>query len=429
MAVASNQPLSLRVAELFAGVGGFRLGLEGCREWGAEGVGMQMVWANQWEPPGNEKKQFAWACYEARFGAGSCVNEDIEKVLDLVEHGAYGIPDFDLLCAGFPCQDYSVAKPSPESKGMEGKKGVLWWQIVRLLQMKRPEYVLLENVDRLLKSPSSQRGRDFAVILSCLNELGYLVEWRVVDASAYGFPQRRKRVFIYGEQAASPRDLQSRLLEDGVIARAFPALIEKDQVKSVLLEGSVFDVSLSFGANKQGSAFMEAGVMQNGSVLMASMRPNYRGPFATLGDVLVPEEDAPASFYIEDDAVSRWVYLKGAKQEQRVCKRNGHAYVYSEGKVTFPDALDAPSRTILTSEGGASASRTKHVIQAPDGRLRRLLPVELERLSGFPDGWTDTGMTDAQRAFCIGNALVVGVVERIGLEIADRASQAGEFSE
>lgn len=428
MAVACNQPPSLRVAELFAGIGGFRLGLEGCREWGIEGAGMQTVWANQWEPPGSARKQFAWACYEARFGAGSCVNEDIEKVLDRVERGVYEIPDFDLLCAGFPCQDYSVAKPSTQSKGMEGKKGVLWWQIVRLLQMKQPKYVLLENVDRLLKSPSSQRGRDFAVILSCLNELGYLVEWRVVDASAYGFPQRRKRVFIYGEQTANPHGLKKRLLEDGVFARAFPALIEKEQVKGVVIEGSVFDVSLSFGAGKHDSAFKQAGVMQHGAVVMASVNPDYKGPFTTLGDALVPEEEVPVSFYVGNDAAQRWAYLKGAKREQRVCKRNGHAYVYTEGKVAFPDALDAPSRTILTSEGGAAASRTKHVVQTPDGRLRRLLPVELERLSGFPDGWTDSGMTDAQRAFCVGNALVVGVVERIGFEIADRSLQSGESS-
>ena len=195
----AQQSKTIRVAEMFAGIGGFRLGLCGHEKWGVPGAGMQTVWANQWEPPGSAAKQFAWRCYEKRFGDGSCVNADVETVLDDVERGVREMPAFDLLCGGFPCQDYSVAKPAAHSHGIEGKKGVLWWQIERLIRRARPHYVLLENVDRLLKSPSGQRGRDFAIILNCLNAIGYSIEWRVVDASAYGFPQRRKRVFVYGE--------------------------------------------------------------------------------------------------------------------------------------------------------------------------------------------------------------------------------------
>jgi DNA (cytosine-5)-methyltransferase 1 len=93
--------------------------------------------------------------------------------------------------------------------------------------------------------------------------------------------------------------------------------------------------------------------------------------------------------------------------------------------MSFPDSVDLPSRTILTSEGGRSAARAKHVVGTPSGRLRRLIPDELDQLSGFPKGWTDAGMSDINRAFCIGNALVVGVVRRIGVEIARRAGLAG----
>src|SRR5690606_10861709 len=114
-------------------------------------------------------------------------NVDISKI------ATKQIPDHDLLVGGFPCQDYSVATTLNNSKGLTGKKGVLWWNIHKILQEKknRPRYLLFENVDRLLKSPSSQRGRDFAIMLKGLDDLGYCVEWRVINAADYGMPQRR----------------------------------------------------------------------------------------------------------------------------------------------------------------------------------------------------------------------------------------------
>jgi len=183
---SSSQPI--RVIELFAGVGGFRLGFEG---YNANGMTLPSagpfttVWANQWEPPGTVGRQFAARCYQERFGEeANLENRDIHAVLDDVEAGLYEIPDADLLCGGFPCQDYSVTKPLSQSHGIEGKKGVLWWDIHRALELKTPKYVVLENVDRLLKSPAKQRGRDFAIMLSCFYALGYSVEWRVITAAA-----------------------------------------------------------------------------------------------------------------------------------------------------------------------------------------------------------------------------------------------------
>ena len=90
--------------------------------------------------------------------------------------------------------------------------------------------------------------------------------------------------------------------------------------------------------------------------------------------------------------------------------------------MSFPDPTNKPSRTILTGEGGRGASRFKHVVQCEDGRLRRLVPDELDQLQCFPKGWTNTGMTDGQRAFCMGNALVVGIPHRIGIEVAKELS-------
>src|SRR5680860_623377 len=210
----------LKVIELFAGVGGFRLGLENTGNF-------EVVWSNQWEP--GTKRQHASEVYEARFGSDNHSNEDIAEVK------TSGIPDADVLVGGFPCQDYSVATTLKNSKGLIGKKGVLWWSIHRIV----------------------------------------------------------------------------------------------------------------------------------------------------------------------------------SKKETRTAK-NGFEYHYTEGGMIFPDALDNASRTIITGEGGKTPSRFKHVVQTAKG-LRRLTPVELERLNMFPDTHTELeGISDTKRAFFMGNALVVGVVEKLG---------------
>ena len=416
---------TIRVAELFAGVGGFRLGLEGYHnpdepdmELPAAGP-FKTVWANQWEPPGTESKQFAARCYKARFGEKSVVNEDIHVVLDKFEQGEIDIPDVDMVVGGFPCQDYSVAKPLSQAGGIEGKKGVLWWDIYRFLQLKHPRYVLLENVDRLLKSPASQRGRDFAIILSCFDDLGYSVEWRVVNSAEYGFPQRRKRTYILARITGEDWDLGAQI-SDGLMAQAFP--IEAPDVATighVDIPDDPYLATRDFNNGGKVSPFMDAGVMQDGQVATCKVVEKYDGARRVLGDVLVDEKDVPDEFFIESDKLPQWEYLKGAKHEERTNKKTGFTYTYSEGSMAFPDATDKPSRTILTGEGGRGASRFKHVIKTGDGRYRRLVPDELDQLQGFPRGWTNTGMTDGQRAFCMGNALVVGVPHAIGKVLAE----------
>ena len=405
----------IRVAEMFAGVGGFRLGLEG---YGMPGDAFYMppagdfktVWANQWEPPGTDARQFAWKCYEERFGAGSCVNEDIEAVLDKFEAGECEIPDFDMLVGGFPCQDYSVSKPAPMAKGIEGKKGVLWWSIHRMLRLKRPKYALLENVDRMLKSPTGKRGRDFAIMLSCLAQLGYSAEWRVINASHYGMPQRRRRVYILATLDSPVSDGKEHIERSGILAKAFPI----DPIISMYefdVPEDPFVASETFGDPKT-SPFLDSGCMSGGHVWTCAAQWRYGGPFMTLGDILEPDARVPEQFFLAPESMERWTYLKGAKKEPRTA-RNGFEYMYTEGAVAFPDPLDRPSRTILTSEGGKSPSRMKHVVVGDSGRLRRLVPDELDALQCFPKGWT-AGMSDGHRAFCMGNALVVEIPYRIG---------------
>ena len=411
----------IKVAELFAGVGGFRLGLEGYGnplqpQFDMPAAGpFKTIWANQWEPPGTESKQFAARCYVARFGDGELVNDDINKVLDEYAAGEREIPDVDMVVGGFPCQDYSVARPLSQSSGIEGKKGVLWWDIYRFLELKKPRYAIFENVDRLLKSPAHQRGRDFAIILSCLASLGYRVEWRVVNSAEYGAPQRRKRVYIYCEFGGND-DLLLRL-EDGVMAKAFPAVIDRPDLFDIPKEPYV--ASEEFGMGDKVSKFKAAGAMIDGHVLTCGFTEEYHGARRVLADVLVDDSRVPGEFFIDPESFARWEYLKGSKREERIDKKTGFTYTYSEGSMSFPDPTDKPSRTLLTGEGGTGPSRFKHVIRCADGRLRRLVPDELDMLQGFPAGWTDTGMTDGQRAFCMGNALVTSVPHRIGLAMCE----------
>lgn len=406
----------MKVAELFAGVGGFRLGLEKSN--------YEIVWSNQWEP--STKTQHASMVYEARFGKENHSNEDINEV---VTRNVEEIPDHDLLVGGFPCQDYSVATTLHNSKGLKGKKGVLWWSIHRILEEKqnKPKYLFLENVDRLLKSPAKQRGRDFAVMLQSLNELGYAVEWRVINAAEYGMPQRRRRVFFIGYHKSTEiykRVQKSNkidwLTEEGTIANAFPVAKTK-QIQEFKLKGDLVEITNNFNKTGKLSPFQNTGLLIKGKVYTTKTEPNYDGQKTVLGDILQNGE-VPKDFFIDEKDKKKWEYLKGSKTIERI-SGEGHKYNYSEGGMIYPDALDNASRTIITGEGGKSPSRFKHVVVSDRG-LRRLTPIELERLNMFPDNHTKLdGITDTKRAFFMGNALVVGVIEKIGEELYKQINQ------
>ena len=394
------------ICELFAGVGGFRLGFE------RQSKSWRTVWADQWEP--GAAHQWAYECYMRHFGGGktdatSILNEDIAAV------DKTGIPDFNVLTGGFPCQDYSVARSLKDSRGIEGKKGVLWWQIRDILEMKRPAFVLLENVDRLLKSPATQRGRDFAVMLVCFRDLGYGLAWRVVNAADYGAAQRRRRVFLFawrknttwGANAATGLANVKVWLTNGrnggFMAQTFPCEPIDSTAAETLLPQDVGEVSESFSF-----PFESAGAMLDGHVSTMQVLPNTES-VATLRTVLADTLDITTNI-LEGDKLEKFRYLKGAKRIERQAA-NGHRYFFSEGAIPFPDSLDVPSRTMLTSEG--TVNRSTHVVADPaTGKLRLLLPVEAERLQGFDDGWTE-GMPERMRFFCMGNALVVTMVTRM----------------
>lgn len=399
---------TIRVVELFAGVGGFRIGLEGASD------AYETIWNNQWEP--STQHQDASLVYRARFGTKGHSNQDINLV------PTKDIPDHDLLVGGFPCQDYSVAATLSRSGGIEGKKGVLWWQIYRILQEKgdkRPQYIFFENVDRLLNSPATQRGRDFAIILASLADLGYIVEWRIINAADYGMPQRRRRTYIVGYLknsvvAQKIEQMEDWVEYDGVMAKAFEFRPKEKTVSKFDIEGTIKEVSDGFNKGKKESPFGNAGMMMDRHVYSVDAEAVYDGPRQTLGGNLIGDDFVPEEYIISDEELERWKYEKGAKKIERVSKE-GYKYLFSEGGMSFPDSLDMPSRTIITGEGGSSPSRFKHVVKMQNGKYRRLLPVELERLNMFPDNHTLLpGVSDGRRAFLMGNALVCGIVEQIG---------------
>jgi len=417
----------IKVVELFAGVGGFRLGLEGWNNKSASSnykedfeSPYEIVWSNQWEP--STKVQHASMVYENRWDKKNHSNKDISTV-DISE-----IPDHDLLVGGFPCQDYSVATTLKNSKGLIGKKGVLWWSIHKILSEKvnKPKYLFLENVDRLLISPSGQRGRDFAIILKSLNDLDYAVEWRVVNAAEYGMPQRRRRIFIlaYSQNSTIYNEIKETnsndwLLKDGTLANAFP--VQSDNVlfsNEFQLKGDIVEISENFNKKGKTGMFENTGIMIEGIVTTIKTKPSYEDRFTILKDI-IQNGEVTEELYINEKDIDKWFYLKGAKKEMRK-NSQGYEYNYSEGGMIFPDPLDKPSRTIITGEGGKSASRFKHVIKTAKG-YRRLSPVELERLNMFPDNHTKfDGITDTKRAFFMGNALVVGVIEKIGISLSQK---------
>lgn len=452
------------VCELFAGVGGFRCGLNSIRsiEDASKPEKWETVWFSQWEPA-DKKIQWAHDCYVNRFGSCLDIDGNDTTNYDINTVAKSKVPDHNLLVGGFPCQDYSVASSLATSKGLEGKKGVLWWDIRDMLEAKEAPFVLLENVDRLIKSPASQRGRDFAIILACFRDLGYTVEWRVINAAEYGYQQRRRRTFIFAYRDETKyanrinnaikynpmvgeelhRMSMGRLLVDeGFFAKSFP--IEKcddKKMKIVTLPDGIGELSASFSFT-----FENTGVMKDGIVYSLKTKPDYNGSQITLGDIM-EDGDVDKSFFIPkerlyyaplevdhsdetqkrlpDEAHKTWQYVKGAKKLPRHAK-NGHEYIFSEGPVPMIDEYDKPARTMLTSEG--SFNRTTHIVRdKKTGEIRLLTPIEVERIQGFPSDWTKECLVDGEtvempvhkRRFMMGNALVVNLVKQMEEQLSE----------
>ena len=446
------------VCELFAGVGGFRCGLNHINtlEDMKKEETWKTVWFSQWEPA-EKSTQYAHDCYVYHFGTCLDKNGNDTTNVNIEDVDKSTIPDFSLLVGGFPCQDYSVASSLASSKGLEGKKGILWWSIRDILEEKKPPFVLLENVDRLIKSPAKQRGRDFGIILACFRDEGYTVEWRVINAAEYGFQQRRRRTFIfaykndtkhakkvdeqikyvaqYGEEMHRS-SIAKQIQEDGFFAKTFPIeSIASKVVKIEKLPIGIGELSAEFSYE-----FENSGVMKDGIIYTVKTTPNYHGKQITLGEIM-ETGDVDKQYFIpekklyytypevthSDETLLRlskeerqtWQYLKGAKKLPRKAA-NGHEYIFSEGAIPMVDSYDKPARTMLTSEGGFS--RTTHIVKdKKTGNIRLLTAEETERIQGFPTGHTKlckvgdsvVEMPINKRRFMMGNALVVDLIKQM----------------
>lgn len=424
----------MKIFSMFDGVGGFIVGLENSSK-----EVFQTLYSNQYEP--SRKIQDAYEVGLYRFPNMEHIGTDValipnEKFEEMKQNG------IDMIVGGFPCQDYSVARSKKNELGIEGKKGVLFWEIIRATEVIKPKYLILENVDRLLKAPSSQRGRDFAVMLAAFNELGYSVEWRVINAADYGRAQRRRRVFFfvfrndtkwgkrlhttYEAKFSKDTNIEERLAQyqnyifkDGLFGRQFPVeeTAVKKRVHANQLVGDIAEVSETFNDGK----FWNSGLMTNGYYYTIETNPIVELPI-TMGKIVVPEETVDAKYYITGDKLEKFKYLRGPKKLTRT-SADGHEYTYAEGGMSEYDSLDLPGRTMLTSEG--SVNRSTHLLKI-NGKYRLITPIEAERLQDFPDDWTKFKLnakgeveevSDRMRMFFMGNALVTGIVKRIGDEL------------
>lgn len=419
----------MKILELFAGVGGFRIGLEN-----ANPDLFETKWANQWEP--SRKSQDAFEVYNYHFPNSENINISISDISD----DSFSKMDADMIVGGFPCQDYSVARSKKNEQGIEGKKGVLFWEIIRATRIINPKYLILENVDRLLKAPSKQRGRDFAIMLTAFNQLGYSVEWRVINAAEYGRSQRRRRVFFFvyrndtdfAGQIDSQFENQNPVFEEnkyddyifktGLFASQFPIKqvpVKKRQVYYEL-SNDIVEVSDNFTGT-----VWNTGIMRHGKYYSIDTEPDYAGQPITLGQILQDEADIPEKYYVTDQAkLKKFHYLRGSKRIERT-SADGHTYIYSEGGMSPVDDLNLPGRTMLTSEG--TVNRSTHFLNIK-GKYRLITPIEAERLQDFPDNWTAkkkmtdgsiVEVSDKMRMFFMGNALVTEIVKQIGIFISE----------
>lgn len=413
----------MNVLELFAGVGGFRIGLEN-----ADPDYFETLWSNQWEP--SRKSQDAFEVYNYHFPESENINISIADIRDQ----QFAEMDAEMIVGGFPCQDYSVARSKKNEQGIEGQKGVLFWEIIRATRIIRPRFLILENVDRLLKAPSKQRGRDFAIMLTAFNNLGYSVEWRVINAADYGRSQRRRRVFFFiyrndipfalqmdqrfeeQEQIFDENRYDDYIFHEGLFATQFPIMntpVKKRHVYYELPE-DIVEVSDNFSGT-----VWNTGVMRHGRYYSIDTAPNYDGEPITLGEILQNEEEVPEKFFINDSTkLEKFQYLRGPKRIERT-SADGHTYIYSEGGMSPTDDLNLPGRTMLTSEG--TINRSTHFLHV-NGKYRLITPIEAERLQDFPDNWTAlkrlsdgtvTEVSDKMRMFFMGNALVTEIVRKI----------------
>jgi len=291
-----DEKKEIKIADLFGGVGGFRLGIE-------RAINSSCVFYS-------EIDKFAVQTYNKNF-------KENHKPTDITKIRAENIPDFDILCGGFPCQAFSIAG---KRGGFQDTRGTLFFEIARIIKAKRPKIVFLENVKGLL---NHEKGQTFSIIIQTISELGYNVQWMVLNSKFFGVPQNRERVFIIGSIREEPR----------------PEILP----------------------------FRESNEINNQKQQEQTAR--------TLTSI----------------------YHKQGQWEQYI--------------------MDLYNNKIHSDRSPTLTEPHHNTLRVRDGmKIRKLTPIECERLQGFPDNWTE-GVSDTQRYKQMGNAVTVNVIEAIARKL------------
>jgi len=372
---------SVRFIELFAGIGGFRLGLEKAGKF-------ECVYANEFD-------KYAAQIYEKNFG-------EKPDTRDIREVSSEEIPDHELLTAGFPCQSFSVAG---KRGGFADTRGTLFFEIARILRDKRPNYFLLENVKGLL---SHESGKTFQTIIGVLTDIGYDLQWEVLNSKGFGVPQNRERVFIIGHLRTLPRP------------KVFP-IGRTNQKALEYITGGGINKWLKGGKNQSRNNSQGQRVYATSGVA-TTQSAQGGGWGAKTGLYTIGMSRKHSRMRDGDFCTLDANYYKGLANQERpavaVAWSKSHRTGKSESDRKRKNYGEIEERlkigefnTINTGEGGKSQS-TQNFVSCAVG-IRRLTPTECARLQGFPDDWHG-GVSDARAYKAYGNAVTVNVVEEIG---------------
>ena len=357
----------MKYFSMFSGIGGFELGIK-----------------NRGDCIGySEIDKASIRTYEKNFG------KEVKNYGDATEINPETIPDFDLLVGGFPCQAFSIAGAR---RGFEDTRGTLFFEIARIIKRKLPKMFLLENVKGLL---NHNGGNTFTTILQTIDELGYDAEWQVLNSKHFGVPQNRERVFIIGYLRGTSRRQIFPIRESGVasIQTIFPNIPEIGEGHRV---------------------YKDTGISPSvkGTIQIAIKDKFQKTVYDTTGISPTVREGHGDVIRIYDGYNRKYTKEIGAIRQNML---NGGSLIQLNNPEHSTDRLYDPkgiARTLRSNAGGCGAKtgayKTTHGI-------RKLTPIECERLQGFPDNWTK-GVSDAQRYKQLGNAVTVNVIEKIIIE-------------
>jgi len=378
----------MKFIDLFGGIGGFRLGMEAN---GFECVGYYDI------------DKYATAVYNYNFGE----NHEATNVKHIRD-----FPDHDILCGGFPCQDFSIAG---RREGIDGERGNLFYEVVRIARSKRPSYLFLENVKGLL---SSNNGWDFGIIQVALDEIGYDLQWQVLNTKNFGIPQNRERVFIIGHIRGTSRP------------KVFPIGGDTEKIDELFGQCTNTITARYYGAQANGSYIIESkqyaqeripepGVKEKRPMILNSqLRPATRPTASQGGSGPLISDEYCFCVDTTPHKVIQPVQKSNELKQIGNIDQCGHNSMW--GRVYDPDGVSST----LTARGGGMGATTG-LYDMGDSQIRRLTPMECERLQGFPSGWTKYGkfgdeiseISDTQRYKMCGNAVTTRVIEAIAKKL------------